>query len=208
MNHRFLLRLVTNLAVFLLMLSCFGIVLWVIDEFLGWDILPEAWSLAVRALLVAAGIIAFVLVVMNVLLSLALLAEANASRAELPNYGISQRLKRRVRNSIVAALVAIALLIAGLQITDHFRAQATAREAEVEFIQAQADMNDSMQQVLQLFTPELLEAIETNTLTEKGQLGNTIKLLDSIETSFPSSPSLSLIVPAQQPPAYIIILRT
>ncbi|MGB3298535.1 MAG: hypothetical protein WBA76_09725, partial [Phormidesmis sp.] len=124
MNHRFLLRLVTNLAVFLLTLSCFGVVLWVMDEFLLWDILPDGWSMIVRALLVAGGIIAFVLLVMNVLLSLALVAEASASRAELPNYGVSARVKRRVQRSIVAGIVAIALVIGGLQVTDHFRTQA------------------------------------------------------------------------------------
>ena len=200
MNHRFLLRLVTNLAIFLLTLSCFGIVLWVIDEFLLWDILPDAWSLIVRALLVAGGIIAFVLVVMNLLLSLALVAESNASRADLPNYGVSQRVKRRVRQSIVVAIVAIALLIGGLQVTDHVRAQAAAKENRAEFVQAQAEMDSSMEQVLALFTPPLLEAIETHTLAEKGQLGNMAKLFSSIQASFPNSPSIALLTPATQPP--------
>ena len=200
MNHRFLLRLVTNLAIFLLTLSCFGIVLWVIDEFLLWDILPDAWSLIVRALLVAGGIIAFVLVVMNALLSLALVAESNASRADLPNYGVSQRVKRRVRQSIVVGIVAIALLIGGLQITDHFRAQAAAKENRAEFVQAQAEMDNAMEQVLALFTPPLLEAIENNTLAEKGQLGNMAKLFSAIQSSFPNSPSIALLKPATQLP--------
>ena len=200
MNHRFLLRLVTNLAVFLLMISCFGLVLWVIDEIVLWDILPDAWSLIVRALLVAGGIISFVLVVMNVMLSLALLAESNASRAELPNYGISTRVKRRVRQSIVIVIVAIALLIGGLQITDHLRSQAAARETQLEFTQAQNDLNTALDQVLDLFSPPLLEAIETNTLSEKGQLGNLSKLLSAVQTSFPHSPTATLIVPAAQPP--------
>jgi hypothetical protein len=200
MNHRFLLRLVTNLAVFLLILSCFGVVLWVIDEFLLWDILPEAWSLVVRAFLVAGGIIAFVLLVMNVLLSLALLAESNASRAELPNYGVSAQVKRRVQRSIVAAMVAIALLIGGLQITNRFRVQAVKKEAQAEFIQAQADLDTTVDQVLDLFSPELLDAIETNTLTEKGELWNLSKIFSTIPSSFAHSPSATLIVPASQKP--------
>ena len=133
MNHRYLLRLVTNLAVFLLLLSCFGIVLWVTDEFLGWDILPDVWSLLVRALLVGGSIIAFVLLIMNVMLSLALLAEANASRAQLPDYQISPRFKRRVRKGVVAGVLAIALLIGGLQVVNQVRAQAAARTARAEF---------------------------------------------------------------------------
>ena len=200
MNHRFLLRLVTNLAVVLLALSCFGTVLWVIDEILRWDILPDGWSLLIRALLVAGGIVTFVLVVMNLLLSLALLAEATASRAQLPDYVVSRRLKRRVRRSIVAGVVAIALIIGGLQITDYFRAQAAAREAQAEFTQAQADLDTAMVQVLDLFTPPLLEAIDTNTLVEQGQLGNLSKLFSSIQASFAHSPTATLLVPASQPP--------
>ncbi len=200
MNHRFLLRLVTNLAVVLLSLSCFGIVLWVMDEVLLWDILPDGWSLLVRALLIAGGIVTFVLVVMNLLLSLALLAESNASRARLPDYAVSRRLKRRVQKSMVAGIVAIALIIGGLQVADHFRAQAIAREAQAEFTQTQTELNDVMDQVLALFTPPLLEAIDTDTLAEKGQIGNLAKLLSAIRSSFPHSPVTTLIVPASQPP--------
>jgi len=200
MNHRFLLRLVTNLAVVLLTLSCFGVVLWVIDEFLLWDILPEMWSLVVRALLVAGGIIAFVMVVMNVLLSLALLAEANASQAQLPNYGVSAQVKRRVQQSIIVTIVAIALIIGGLQVTNHFRSQVATREAQAEFVQAQNDLDTSMAQVLTLFTPPLLEALDTNTLAEKGQLGNVSKLLKSVESSFPHRPIVELVVRSPQAP--------
>ncbi|MEO1391373.1 MAG: hypothetical protein AAFV90_00505 [Cyanobacteria bacterium J06634_5] len=200
MNHRFLLRLVTNTAVFILILSCIGIVLWVIDTILGWDILPEALSLIVQAMLIAGGIIAAVLVVMNVLLSLSLIAEANAHSADLPNYGVSARLKRRVRRSIVACIVAIALLIGGLQVTNHVRARIATQAAEAQFIETQADMDESMQAVLGLFTPPLLDALETNTLAEKGQLGNTVKLFNAISTSFPHSPAVALLLPANQPP--------
>jgi hypothetical protein len=200
MNHRFLLRLVTNLAVFLLLLSCLGVVLWVIDEFLMWDILPEAWSLVVRALLVAGGIISFVLLMMNVLLSLALLAESNASQANLPNYGVSAQLKRRVQQSIIAGILAIALLIAGLQITNRFRVQAVQKEAQAEFIQAQADLDTTVDQVIDLFSPELLAAIETNSLAEKGELWNLSKIFSTIPSSFAHTPSATLIVPASQKP--------
>lgn len=200
MNHRFLLRLVTNTAVFILILSCIGIVLWVIDTILGWDILPEALSLIVQAMLIAGGIIAAVLVVMNVLLSLSLIAEANAHSADLPNYGVSARLKRRVRRSIVACIVAIALLIGGLQVTNHVRARIATQAAEAQFIETQADMDESMQAVLGLFTPPLLDALETNTLAEKGQLGNTVKLFNAISTSFPHSPTVTLLLPESQAP--------
>lgn len=200
MNHRFALRLVTSLTVWLLTLSCIGIVLWVIDEFLGWDILPDALTLVVQALLVAGGIIAAVLVVMNVVLSLALLAEASASRAQLPDYAISRRFTRRTRRTILASCLAVVLLLGGLQAVNQVRLQAATRADRVEFNQIQDDMDVSMQQVVELFSPDLLEGLATNTLEEKGQLGNLNKLLQSIPSSFPHSPTASILVPTTEAP--------
>lgn len=200
MSHRFLLRLITNMAVFLLSLFCLGVVLWVIDEFLRWDILPESWSLVVRGLLVAGGIVTVALGVMNLLLSLALVAESSASRAGLPDYGVSQRLKRRVRRTIALGMFAIALLIGGLQITHHLRAQAADRAAEVTFNQEQADLEQAMPEVLNLFSDDILAGLETDTLPQKGQLGNLAKLFKAIQSSFPHSPNIALITPVSSPP--------
>ncbi|MEM7065452.1 MAG: hypothetical protein AAF572_20090 [Cyanobacteria bacterium P01_B01_bin.77] len=200
MNHRFALRLVTNLTVWLLTLSCVGIVLWVIDEFLGWDILPDALSLLVRALLVAGGIIALVLVVMNVVLSLALVAEANASRARLPDYSISRRFTLRVGRTIVGGVLAIALLLGGLQVINQLRLQAATRADRAEFAQMQDDLDVAMEQVVGLFPPPLLEALESNTLEQQGQLGNLKKLLQSVSSSFPHNPAVAILIPSTEPP--------
>ncbi|MEL7227793.1 MAG: hypothetical protein AAGL17_23925, partial [Cyanobacteria bacterium J06576_12] len=96
--------------------------------------------------------------------------------------------------------MAIALLIGGLQTTNHVRARVANRAAEAGFIQTQADMDESMAEVLTLFTPEILDGLENGTLTEKGQLGNTIKLFNSIQTSFPHAPALVILTPASQAP--------
>ncbi len=200
MSHRFLLRLLTNLAIFILALSCFGIVLWVVDEFLQWDILPDALSLILRSLLVAGGIIAFVIVVMNVLLSLALIAESSASRAQLPDYAISRQIKRRISRSILAVIVAIALIIGGLQITNQVRARVAKQESRENFNQAQIELNQAAPEILSLFTPPILEGLENNTLAEQGQLGNTSKLFQAIRTSFPDSPYTTILVRADQAP--------
>lgn len=200
MSHRFLLRLLTNLALSILTFSCFGIVLWVIDEILQWDILPDAISLLIQALLVAGGIIAFVIVIMNVLLSLTLIAESSASRAQLPDSGVSQQLRRRVNRSIIAVIVASALLVAGLQITDRIRARVARQDALEQFNQAQLELNQAAPQVLTLFTPPILEGLDENTLAEQGQLGNTTKLFQAIQASFPQSPYTKILVEANQAP--------
>ena len=200
MSHRFLLRLLTNLALFLLTFACFGTVLWIVDEFLQWDILPDAISMLLRALLVAGSIVAFIVIIMHLLLSLALIAESTASRAQLPDYIVSQRFSRRANRSIIAIIVAIALIIGGLQITDRIRARVARQETLEQFNQAQLELNRTAPQILDLFTPPILEGLENNTLAEQGQLGNTSKLFQAIQSSFPQSPRTTLLVKADQVP--------
>jgi hypothetical protein len=201
LNHRFLLRFVTNIAVYLLLFSCFGVVLWVVDEIIGWDILPDAWSLLVRAALVAGGIIAFVLVVINLILSLALVAESQASRATLPDFQISGRLRRRFKHSFVALGLVVALLVVGLQVADRFRSAALARTARSEFEQVQATTETSLDKVLDLFSPELITALAQNQL-DQTQLSSLRRLLGSISNSFPHRPTVAMLLPAQSPYQY------
>jgi hypothetical protein len=202
MNPRFLLRIVTTLAICLMMVSCFGVVLWVIDEIVGWDILPDAWSLLVRALLVAGGIVAFVLVVMNVVLSLSLLAEASASRAQLPDFQVSRRWRRRFRLGLLTGLAAVLLAIAGLQVTDQVRANAAARAAQAEFNQVQAELDSALPEALALFTAPLQDAIAQDTLTDQSRLRDIRRLFSSIQTSLPHSPFTKLLVKAASPYDY------
>ena len=207
MSHRFLLRLLTNLALFILTFACFGTVLWVVDEFLQWDILPDAISVLLRALLVAGGIVAFIITIMNFLLSIALIAESTASRAQLPDHVVSQRFSRRANRSIIAVIVAIALIIGGLQITDRIRARVARQETLEQFNQAQLELNQTAPQILDLFTPPILEGLENNTLAEQGQLGNTSKLFQAIQSSFPQSPRTTLLVKADQVPYKYALIK-
>lgn len=153
-----------------------------------------------QALLVAGGIIALVLVVMNMVLSLALLAEASASRAQLPDYAISRRFTRRMRRTILAGCLAIALLLGSLQIINQVRLQSSIRADRLEFNQVQDDMDAAVEQVVDLFPPPLLEALETNTLAQQGQLGNFKKLLQSISDSFPHNPTAVILIPTTEAP--------
>ena len=201
-NPRFLLRLVTVFTVYLLTLACFGIVLWVVDEILGWDILPDALSLLVRAALVAGGIIAAVLVVMNVVLSLSLIAEASASRAELPDFQFSRQWRRRFRFSLIAAVTAIVLVVTGLQITDRVRANVAEQAAQVRFTDAQSELDAALPEVLALFTDPLRTAIAQDALTDQSRLAELRRLFSSIQTSFPKRPQTVLLVKEAAPYRY------
>lgn len=212
-NHRFLLRLITNLVISALGLSSVGVLLWIVDEFIGWDILPDNVSIYVRALVIGIAWVTFTLIVAHLLLSLTLFAEASANRAKLPNFQISPPLKGRLRRILLVTGLVSILLIVGLQAVDGVRKNITERtakqeieqkkreefeKARVQFNQIQKSVDQSLPKVLQLFTPSLLKSIQTNTIS-----ASEIKqLFESVTVSLPHKPSLALLIPAKQPYKY------
>jgi hypothetical protein len=208
-NHRFLLRLVTNLVVIALLLSCVGVLLWIVDEIIGWDILPDAISVYLRALIIGIGWVTFTLVIAHFLLSLALFAESSANRAELPDFQVSPRLRRRFRRGVFATGILSAFVIAGLQAVDIVRKNLAQQDMAVEakqlfdrergkFNQIQQDLDRSVPRILQLFTPQLLEAIAT----QKASPAELRKLFQAVNVSFPHKPSIALLTLADSPYKY------
>jgi hypothetical protein len=212
-NHRFLLRLITNLVVFALALSSIGILLWTIDEFIGWDILPDAIGIYVRALVIGIAWVTCTLIVIHLLLSLTLFAEASASRAKLPDIQVKPELKRKLNRLVPLVGVMVILLFYGLQAANRVRGNFVARldrqeteqkqrkefeTASVKFDQIQQDLDQALPQVLELFTPSLLNSIQTNTISA----GELRQLFEAVQVSFPHNPSLSLLIPAQSPYRY------
>jgi hypothetical protein len=212
-NHRFLLRLITNLVVCALALSSVGVLLWTIDEYIGWDILPDALGIYVRASVIGIAWVTFTLIVIHVLLSLTLFAEASASRAKLPDVQVSPELKRKLNRLVPLTGIVAIVLFFGLQAANRVRGNVVAQlnrqeteqrqreefeKASLEFDRIQQDLDRSLPQVLELFTPSLLNSIQTNTISP----GELRQLFQAVKVSFPHSPSLALLIPAQQPYRY------
>ena len=201
-NHRFLLRLITNLLICTLVLSSVSVLLWTIDEFIGWDILPENISVYVRGLIIGIAWVTFTFIVAHTLLSITLFAEASASRAKLPDLQISLPLKRRLKRILALTVMVSILLIVGLQAVDGVRKNITERtarqEAIIEFNQIQKTVDQSLPKVLKLFTPSLLKSIQTNTISAS----EINQIFESVRVSFPHEPSLALLIPAKQPYKY------
>jgi hypothetical protein len=213
LNHRFLLRLITNLVIFALALSSLGVLLWIVDELIGWDILPDAISIYVRAIVIGVGWVTATLIIAHILLSLTLFAESTASRAQLPDFQVSEQLMRRLKRIfLVAGLISI-LVITGLQVTDMVRKnialqvskqeatqeqQKAFNQARAKFNQIQQVMDQSLPKILPLFTPSLLAAIATNQIPA----ADLNQLLESVTVSFPHQPALALLIPADSPYKY------
>jgi hypothetical protein len=217
-NHRFLLRLITNLLICTLVLSSVGVLLWTVDEFIGWDILPENVGIYVRALIIGIAWVTFSLIVAHLLLSVTLFAEASASRAKLPDFQISSPLKRRLKRILPLTVLVCILLIMGLQAVDGVRKNITEQtakqeaeqktrkefeKARIQFNQIQESVDQSLPKVLKLFTPSLLKSIQTNTISAS----EINQLFESVTVSLPHAPSLALLIPAKQPYKYYKIDR-
>lgn len=201
-NHRFLLRLITNLVICTLALSCVSVLLWTIDEFVGWDILPDTLGIYVRALVIGIAWITGTLIAMHLLLSLTLFAEASATRAKLTDFKVSPLLKRRLKRLLILTVLASILLLFGLQVVDGARKkvaeQVAKQEAIIKFNQIHEDIEQALPEILKQFTPSLLSSIQSNTISAS----EIRQILQAVTVSFPHNPSLVLLIPAEAPYKY------
>jgi hypothetical protein len=206
MNHRYTLRVSTNIALFIFLCFSIGVLLWIADEFLGWNLLPELFDAYAQLIVVAMGIAAGLAIATSVMCGFALMAEAAASRAEIQNYKTSRKTWKLGGAVAVTALVALL----GLNQIDNYRKkQALAYETEThrtQFFNTTQDLNQAMPQIINQLTPELLNAVSSAAVTEEPT--SLATFLSAVQPSTSGQPKVSLVVRASTPYRYCRLYLT
>lgn len=203
MNHRRALRTATDIGLTVFLIMIVGVVLWTTDEFLDWNILPDWIDKFAQVIVVVLGILAGFSVVISVMCSFAILAEAAAEKAGMARPVPSGRMRSLVALGIV--LVFGGLL--GLHKLDQFRA-AKRHDAEeqkklAQQGEAEARLNELMPNIVALFSPEIRQNLVA--LASEAQDEALARLLNAIRLSTPFDPEVSVMVPAEAPYKYCII---
>ncbi len=211
-NHRFALRLTTDMALAVFLFYTIGLVLWVIDTVLNWNILPDWIDQYAQVIILVFGVLALMFVIASMMLSLALLAQSAANRSGLPDFKTPPIFKKIASISVATFVV----LLVVLQTVDLYRKNAAAEAAKLKaqkrmeeyretFEQTRQSMNDALPGILRLFPPDLLQALAGGTFTKKEHLAELSSLLRAIAVSTPNSPELRLLLPAKPPYRYFEI---
>lgn len=198
LNHRYAMRVATDLALGLFMVFAAGAVLWMADEFLNWNVLPDWIDRYAQLIVVLFGIAAALAVATSLLCSVVLVAEAAAAHVGLPDYKTSPRLWR-IGGGLCIIGACVFLLFYRI---DAYRKEVRLKEyhaAQLAEYQRQiGDLQAGAVRVAGLFDEPRLRELHSGAVLE----GDTelLRLMSAIRISIPHRPSVSVVIRA--PPPY------
>lgn len=217
MFYRRVLRVSANLALLILMIATSGLLLWVTDNAVGWNILPDWLEGYAQVIVMFLTVLASIAIIMAVLCSIVLSGEASAERAGIPPPPSETKLLRKMG----AVLGVFVLIIFALSRYDQFRAKeleaiqkrdydAAMRkeklEREKEFLRLQQAFQSQIPSTLNLFSETMRQKLTVQAdvvvFSDDSDLG---KLLNSLSRSLPEQPDLSIMVRARSPYRYCVL---
>ena len=105
--HRYVLRLTADAALLLFLVFAGGAGLWVVDEYLGWNLLPDLIDKYAEVIVMLFGVMTGLCIAASVLCSIVLMAEAAAERAGIAAYRTTPRAWRTLGVGFVLGLVVL-----------------------------------------------------------------------------------------------------
>jgi hypothetical protein len=200
LNHRYVLRVVTDGALGLFVLSAAGVVLWVTDEFLGWNVLPDWVDKYAQLIVVLFGMAAGLAMGASLLCSVALLAEAAAERAGIRDY----RTPPRVGRTLGILVVIFAAGLFAFYRIDLYRKEVGLREARkmeaAQYEERMGQFRTMLPRMIELFPASLVEAMTAGNLSEQDP--ELITFLSAIQSSMAHHPQVLVLTRARAPYRY------
>lgn len=194
MNHRRALRLSTDAGLIIFLLMAVGVVLWITDVVLGWNLLPDWIDRYAELIVIICSLLAAFAVVMSVMCSLVVMAE---SMAEKNGIAAPKPLGRWWLVLPVGALVVFVGMF-GLHKLDEYRADQKA-ERRQQYLQGEIPAN------IALFSPQLKEALASPATAPGPEDERAAKLLKAIAASTSHAPEVSILVKAASPMTHCVI---
>ena len=210
MNLRTVLRRTTNGALLLMALAALGTVVWVIDEELGWDILPDWIEAGAVAGVIVAGTLTLFSLVASLMCSVAVIAESAAARAEGGGAPEGKPLPRRLKAALGGLLLLVAGGLYGFHRVDVIRATRAVASRRAEhsrrYHETRATLAGRMPSIVASFTPDMRAQMARR--IEPAAEADLSRMLAAVRDSSPGNPEVSLLVRAEAPYQYQVIRAT
>lgn len=211
-NYLNIMRITVNSTLMLFFLLATGLVLWTVDNFLNWDILPEWIERYAQLIIVVAGIITILLVTLSIVCSLASIAEFVVQK------GIEQppetKLSRHKKLVIGIVTIMIGLAFIAFHQIDNYRKQLIFAQDSEKFakrLETNAHtLEEALAKVIPTFPKSLIQTIAEHDLsqpTEELDIELT-QFLSALSLSIVGNPKVALLVCANDPYHYVKITVT
>ena len=210
MSHRTVLRQTTNGTLLLMALAALGTVVWVIDEVLGWDILPDWIEAGAVAGVIVAGTLTLFSLVASLMCSVAVIAGSAAARSEGGGAPVEKPLPRRLKAALWGLCLLAAASLYGFHRVDAIRAERAVAAQRAEharrYQETRATLTARMPAIVDSFTRDMREQMSRQ--IEQAAEADLSRMLTAVRDSSPGNPEVSLLVRAEAPYQYQVIRAT
>jgi len=206
-KHLSLARFTTNLTLLFFVLFALGFVLWMSDEFLKWNILPDWIDKYAELLILIFGFFAFLLVVSSFLCHFMVIAEFAAHKMGLTSQEEAFLTRQKVIILAVLLIISLSLFFTFHKI-DKYREANRLDEIRVEFkgkLDERSEiLTQALSEIVALFPETLLQAMADKSILQQqdNHYIELTKLLGAIQASFPRTPDVYLLMLANLPYQY------
>lgn len=181
-----------------------GVVLWITDEVLGWDLFPDWIGRYAQLIVIVLSVLAASAVVTSLICSFAVMAESAARKAGMPEIAPSRRGRILVAGGIIAFFGALFVLHQVDVYREAYLRKDEQARALRRYRQRQSDLLARIPGTLSLFSAEATAYLAGGPPSAAGDEGAG-RLLHAIRASTPHDPVASVLVRAQAPYKYCVI---
>ena len=210
MNLRTVLRRTTGSTLLLMALAAVGTVVWVIDEVLVWDILPDWLEAGAVAGVTVAGTLTLFALIASFMCSAAVIAESVAARAAGGGTQEAKPLSRLFKMMILGLLLLTAIGLYGFHRVDVIRAERATAAHRAEharrYYEIRATLAARVPAIVASFTPDMCAQMAKR--IEPAAEAAIARMLAAVRDSSPGNPDVSLLIRADAPYQYQIIRAT
>lgn len=201
LNPRILLRLSTNLTLWLILLCGVGMVLWLIDTVLKWDILPDFIDLYVELILSVFAVITGLSILLSLICIVAIGGEFLASKTQLPDHSISPKANKRIL-IVIGSLVLLIFTFYGISnFRQNVKRQANIARAESKYKRMSYELDSALSSNFDKIESSLIHYVDQM----KDHKSNLAEMIVSLQGSLPYHPKVEILIPCEEPYKYQIL---
>ena len=201
LNPRAVLRLSTRLTLSLIILCGLGMILWLIDSVLNWNILPDALDIYVELILVVFASITGLSILTSIICLLGITGEWISQKAHFDQSAVSKRSKKR----ILFGFIFIGILLFGFYIIDESKKKNATENADRLEAENYAKMSSTLDSSLSVNLASTHEIIARQLLNVDSNSLVLSQVMQAFEKSLPYKTSIEILILAKSPYKYEIL---
>lgn len=201
LNPRTLLRLSSNLTLWLIISCGIGMILWLIDTVLDWDILPDFIDIYVELILSVFAVITGLSILLSLICTLAIGGEYLASKTQIPDQRVNSGVNRKIYVVLGTLFILLFIFYGVSSYRQNSQREANLVKNQKAFDQKSSELDSALSVNFKKIEASLISYIDNQEKNES----DLSEMIISLENSLPHSPKLKILISGIEPYKFQIL---